>query len=162
MSALSGWERRSRQAEERPKAACAAGERRDIGSVLMLVPAAFLVLLVLAAITFDYSHLYLAERELLAVAEAAAQDAVTYGIDQAALRAGGGTHLDQSRVDDAVAQALAAHGHDLRIVTVRGDVVDDREVVVTLTATIDYIFVGAVPGAPKRATITVRASADAV
>ncbi len=136
--------------------------RRDRGSVLMLVPAAFLVLIVLAAITFDYSHLYLARRQLLAVAEAAAQDAVTYGVDQAALRAGAGTHLDEARVDAAVAQALDAHGHDLRFVAVRTDVANDTEVTVTLTASIDYVFVRAVPGAPKRATITVHATADAV
>ena len=134
---------------------------RDRGSVLMLVPAAFLVLIILAAITFDYSHLYLAKRELLAVAEAAAQDAVTYGIDQAALRAGAGMQLDESRVDAAVAEALAAHGHDLRIIAVQAEARDDREVVVTLTATVAYVFVRAVPGAPERATLTVRATADA-
>ena len=128
----------------------------------MLVPAGFLVLLILAAITFDYSHLYLAKRELTAVAEAAAQDAVTYGVDQASLRAGDGVRLDRARVDDAVAQALAAHGRDLRITRVEAVVVSDTQVTVTITATISYVFVRAVPGAAKGATVTARATADAV
>ena len=38
--------------------------RRETGTVLMLMPAAVLVLLVLGGITFDYAHLYLAKREL--------------------------------------------------------------------------------------------------
>ena len=136
--------------------------RAERGSALLLVPAGFLVLLILASITFDYSHLYLAKRELTATAEAAAQDAVTQGVDQARLRAGDGVHLDEQRVDDAVALALAAHGRDLHIVSARAILVSDTEVQVELVATISYVFVRAFPGAPHDATITVRATADAV
>ena len=52
---------------------------------LALVPAALLVLLVLAAIAVDSASEYLARRELAAAADAAANDAATFGLDEAAL-----------------------------------------------------------------------------
>jgi Flp pilus assembly protein TadG len=134
--------------------------RGERGTVLMMVPAGFLVLLILAAITFDYSHLFLAQRELSSVAEAAANDAVTYGVDQGRLRAGEGAHLDPNRVDVAVQQALAAHGRDLTIIDARAVTVSDTRVEVTLIATIEYVFVKAMPGSPKTATITVHSAAE--
>lgn len=134
----------------------------DRGTALLLVPAGFVVLLVLAAITFDFAHLYLAKRELTAVAEAAANDAVTVGVDPAQLRAGGGVHLDPARVALAVEEALAAHGRDLTILDVRSEIVGDTRVEVAVTASISYVFARAVPGGPRNATVTVRVAADAV
>src|SRR3954466_8609978 len=84
--------------------------RGERGSGLMLVPAGFLVLIMLSAIAFDYSHVYLGQRQLASSAEAAANDAVTYAVDQAALRAGEGYRLDPALVAEAVEQSLAAHG----------------------------------------------------
>lgn len=127
----------------------------------MMVPAGFIVLLILAAITFDYSHLFLAQRELASVAEAAANDAVTVGVDQGLLRAGRGAHLDPGRVDLAMRRALALHGRDLRVIEARALTVGDTRVEITLVATVDYVFVKALPGAARSATITVRSTADA-
>src|SRR5437868_1132493 len=60
--------------------------RGDRGTVLMLMPAAVFVLLILGGIAFDYAHLFLAKRELSSTVEAAVQNAVTDGVDQAAVR----------------------------------------------------------------------------
>lgn len=126
----------------------------------MMVPAGFVVLLVLAAITFDYSHLFLAQRELASVAEAAANDAVTVGVDQGLLRAGRGAHLDPARVELAMQRALAVHGTDLRVIDARAVALGDTRVEITLVARVDYVFVKALPGAARSATITVRSAAE--
>ncbi len=75
----------------------------DRGSVLALVPAALLVLLVLAAIAVDSASEYLARRELAAAADAAANDAATFGLDEARFRETGEFVLDPARANEAVA-----------------------------------------------------------
>jgi Flp pilus assembly protein TadG len=128
----------------------------------MLMPAAVLVLLMLGGIAFDYAHLFLAKRELSSVAEAAANDAVTHGVDQASVRRGAGFVLDPNRVVDSVAASVADHSPDLHFI---GDpqieMLSSTEVRVTITASIDYVFTRAVPGAPGAATVTVTATASA-
>ena len=128
----------------------------------MLLPAAVLVLLVLGGIAFDYAHLYLGKRELSAVAEAAANDAVTYGVDQAAVRRGDGYVLDPELVERSVAASITTHAPDLHLV---GDptveLVTPTTVRVTLVARIDYVFTKAIPGARSAETVQVRAEAEA-
>ena len=81
---------------------------RERGSVLALVPAGLLVLVLLAAIAVDSSVAYLGRRELAAAADAAANDAVTYGLDEARFRETGKFALDSARVEEAVRRALIA------------------------------------------------------
>src|SRR3954452_25010937 len=100
----------------RPSAVTSTARARENGTVLMLMPAAVLVLLILGAITFDYAHLYLAKRDLQAAAESAANDAITFGIDQAAIRRGHGVRLDDQSALRAVDISLAAHGAELHLV----------------------------------------------
>jgi len=92
---------------------------------------------------------------------ALAADDVSASTLEARLRAGDGVHLDQQLVDDALALALAAHGRDLHIVSAQAVLVSDAEVQVVLVATVDYVFVRAVPGAAHEATVTVRVTAVA-
>jgi Flp pilus assembly protein TadG len=129
----------------------------------MLMPAAVLVLLVLGAITFDYAHLYLAKRDLQAAAESAANDAVTFGIDQAAVRRGDGVHLDPDRVARAVDASLAAHGEGLHL-TAPPEVepIGPTQVRVTVAGEVDFLFVGAVPGAARSTVVRASASATVV
>jgi Flp pilus assembly protein TadG len=135
---------------------------RDRGTVLMLMPAAVLVLLMLGGIAFDYAHLFLAKRELSSVVEAAANDAVTHGVDQAAVRRGDGFVLDPARVVDSVVASVADHSPELHFIgDPRVEIISPTEVRVTITASIDYVFTRAVPGAPGSATVTVVATADA-
>jgi hypothetical protein len=131
----------------------------DRGSVLMLMPAAVLIVMVLGAIAVDLSVVRMGQRELIAVAGDAANDAVTMGLDEAALRSGDGYHLDPDRVRVAVDGALDAKGilDDLAeppTVTIDGDVT----VTVRLARRVPHLFAKALPGAADdqlvRATVT--------
>ena len=118
---------------------------RTRGSVLMLMPAALLVLFVLAAITFDYAHLYLARQELVTAADAAAHDAVV---------------IDPSRAEDVVNEALAGRD-DLHLVAPPVvEVLGPSTVRVTLVADVRYVFAPAIPGAPHGAEVRVTATSS--
>src|SRR5437868_1877996 len=82
----------------------------DRGSVLMLMPAAVLIVLVLSAIAVDLSIVQMGERQAIDAADAAANDAVTYGISESTLRDGGGIQLDPVRVRASVQRTLDAEG----------------------------------------------------
>ena len=128
----------------------------------MLMPAAVLVLIMLAGIAFDFSHLYLAKRDLASLADAAANNAVTYGVDQASIRRGDGYVLDPALVEESVAASVAVHSRDLHLIgepTV--ELVTPTEVRVTIVARIDYVFTRAVPGARDSETVRVTSVADA-
>ncbi|MGI8663738.1 MAG: hypothetical protein ACR2LQ_11070 [Acidimicrobiales bacterium] len=127
----------------------------------MLVPAGMLVLIVLAGITFDFAHLYLAQRELASVAESVANDAATYAVDQGMLRSQGRIVFDQGRAEAIRDLAVANPPSDLRITSF--DVIVDAAtgtVLVSATAEVDPVFLRAVPG--EAVPRTVRATARAV
>jgi len=135
---------------------------RERGTVLMLMPAAVLVFIMLAAIAFDYSHLYLAKRDLASLADAATNNAVTYGVDQASIRRGDGYALDPDVVEQSVLASIAVHSPDLHLIgepTV--ELVTPTEARVTLTARIDFVFTRAIPGASDSETVRVTSVADA-
>ena len=135
---------------------------RQRGTVLMLMPAAVLVLIMLAAIAFDYSHLYLAKRDLTSLADAAANNAVTYGVDQASIRRGDGYVLDPDLVERSVVASIGVHSRDLHLVgEPLVELVTPTEVRITLVARIDYVFTRAVPGARDSETVRVTSIADA-
>ncbi|MEY2430843.1 MAG: hypothetical protein QOC92_568 [Acidimicrobiaceae bacterium] len=128
----------------------------------MLMPAAVLVLLMLGGIAFDYAHLYLAKRELSTVAEAAANDAVTHGVDQAAVRRGAGYVLDPALVVDSVTASVATHSPELHFIGApQVEIVSPTQVRVTIVASIDYVFTRAIPGTPGSETVRVTAIAEA-
>jgi Flp pilus assembly protein TadG len=136
--------------------------RRNRGSVLLMVPAGFLVLMILAAITFDFAHLYLAQRQLADVAEAAANDAAAFGVDQQALRDGRGVRLRADLVEEAVRRAIAAHRSEVDVVRWDVQPVSPIAVRVTLDANVGYVFAKAVPGGPSSAVVHAAATASAV
>lgn len=137
----------------------------DQGSVLMLVPAAVLVLFVLAAMAVDYSIAFLAQRELSAAAAAAANDAAGAALSDDAFYRGG----DPGRIvlDGARAQALAGAALEARDIRGVHDVHMDTaiagdRVCVTVAGRVDHIFSKAVPGAARGRTVTGRAVATAI
>lgn len=137
-------------------------KRRDRGTVLMLMPAAVLVLFMLGGIAFDYGHLFLAKRELSSLAEAAANDAVTHGVDQAAVRRGDGYVLDPALVVDSVNAAVADHSPALHLLgDPQVEFLSPTEVRVTITASIEYVFTRVARGAKDSEVVTVTATADA-
>ena len=139
---------------------CPDGER---GSVLMLMPAAVLIVLVLSAIAVDLSIVQMGERQALDAADAAANDAVTYGISESTLRSGGGIVLDPQRVRRSVQQSLDAHGltpHLTRPPLV--EITGPASVRVTLSVTVDYLFAKSLPGTPDTKVVTAVGDATAV
>lgn len=135
--------------------------RGDRGTVLLLVPAGFLILIVLAAITFDFALLHLRQRELVDLAEAAANDAAAAAIDQGALRERAEVVLDDALVRSVVGRSLTAHTGNLTLVG--APIVRLRSgatvVEVTVQARVDYVFARAVPGGPQSATLEATAVA---
>jgi Flp pilus assembly protein TadG len=134
---------------------------RDRGTVLMLMPAAMVVLLVLASIMVDFTIVGMRSRELHNAASAAANDAATAALSAEALRTGD-THIDVDAARVVAARTLATQGIALdRPATVTVSL-DGREVTVTLHATHDYLFAPVVPGAPDTFTVDVTATARTI
>ncbi|MEO7555273.1 MAG: hypothetical protein ABIV94_01545 [Acidimicrobiales bacterium] len=133
---------------------------RDRGSVLMLVPAGVLVLVMLAGMTFDFAHVYVAQRELADLAESVANDVATYAVDQPALRREGRVAFDQDRADQIVALAASVPPSGVRITGLSATIdPDSGAVVVTATAEVDPVFLRAIPG--EAVPRTVHATAQA-
>ena len=131
------------------------------GSVLMLMPAAVLIVIVLAAMTVDMSIVHLAEREAAAAADAAANDAVTWGLDETTLYQDGEYRLDAGRVRESVNRSLAAHEISGRLssVSVSNDI---DSVSVNVEIEVDYVFARALPGAADGTTVSASSTATAV
>ena len=134
--------------------------RDDRASVLLLVPAALLIVLVMASIAVDMSLVHLRRRQAYDLAAGAANDAVTAAADEGSLRAGG-YRVDPDRAQQVVERIVAAS--DLApdvaappTVRVTGD-----SVAVEVSLYADYIFAGVIPGTPDGTTVTASASATA-
>lgn len=124
------------------------------GSVLLLMPAAVLVVFVLAALSVDRAVVFGAQRDLVADAEAAANDAVAAGVSPEVLHAEGRIELDPARVDAEVDRVVEAADRPTRSQWhVEGDVV-----VVRLEQDVALVF-SPVPGGAD--TVTVHATARA-
>lgn len=146
------------------------GRRGDGGSVLLLVPAAVLVLVILGAIAVDFAIAFLGQRELAGLASAAANDAATAALsDQRFYRGTAGAGIDPGdiEIDQAAAQRLAQEAVDRRAPRGVNDIVvrayvAGGQVCVALRGTVEYVFAKAVPGASRRTTVKGSAVATAV
>lgn len=126
------------------------------GSVLLLIPAAVLIVVILASLAVDQAVVFGAQRDLVATAQAAANDAAAVGIDPDAVRAGSGLAYDDSRIDRAVRAAAArADGQVVASWERHGTVI-----VVRLRRRVARIFARAVPGASRGVVVTAEASAE--
>ena len=130
--------------------------RGDRGSVLMMFPAAFLIMIILGAIVVDVGLSQVRARELEAVAASAANDALG-ALDIAELRTTGEVRFDLNRAEAIVAQSVAAGAlPDATIVDVT--VIDaggaDPQLEVTLTLEVEFIMAPALPGDLDSTTIT--------
>lgn len=135
-----------------------SGRRRERGSVLFLFPAGTLVVLVLAAITVDLGLLHVRSRELWSIADAAANDAASGGLDVGALRRTGELRLDPGLATTAAVAAVDTASVDgVRVVsvTVGGD---GREITVVLAREAELVIGRGLPGADTR-TLTATATA---
>lgn len=114
------------------------------GSVLFLFPVGLVIVLLLGAIAVDLGNVWLQQRRLADAADSAANDAVTFGVDQGALRDSGELMLDPVRVRSAVDRSVLAHelpaATDTPSVTIGSDADGDPTIEVRLDGEVDLIF----------------------
>lgn len=124
-----------------------SGER---GSALILVPAGFLVLILLAGIAVDSAATYLAQRQLSDALSAAANDAAAAGIADSQFYRTGSLQIDPQRAAQTVCQAVSAQAdgnlHGIRLEMAVGP----SEVELRGTATVDAVFGRILPGFAHR------------
>jgi hypothetical protein len=129
------------------------------GSVLMLMPAAVLIVLLLGSLAVDFAIAFLAEREVVDAASAAANDAATFGLDENQLRQSGALVLDRGRAEEAVRQSIVSRGSALLD---RADVSVDvtaASVRVRISSRAQYLFARVIPGAPDGIAVSAIAAA---
>lgn len=116
------------------------------GSVLLLFPAAALIVVVLSAIAFDLSLVRLRQRQARTVAIDAANDAVTAALDEASWRETGVEVVDARRAHAVVSDAIMSSdiGDDVENFDVH---VDAGGVLVRLVVHVEYVFAAGLPGA---------------
>lgn len=119
----------------------------------MLMPVAVLIIILLGAIAVDRALLFGAQRDLVATAQAAANDGVAAGVDVGALRRGDATAIDRAAIDRAVRTAVAEADGE---VAVRWEI-EDGFVVVGLRRQVRLVFTPGVPGAPTQEVVTATA-----
>ena len=132
----------------------------DRGSVLMLVPAAVLVLLVLGAICVDSAVVFLGQRDLANRTAAAANDIAGFAVSDAAFyERSGAVDLDDDRADAFVRLAFPAERPPggFESWQADADAAGDR-VVVAAQAEVRSIFAKAIPGAPDTTTVRARST----
>ncbi len=142
----------------------AGREGGDLGSVLMLVPSAVLVLVVLAAIAVDSAIVVLAQRDLANRTAAAANDVAGFAVSEHSFyRTTEGTvELDQAQASAFVELAFSnLRRPDNYDAWSAAAATDGRRVTVEATAQVRYLFAPAIPGAARSATVTARSTATA-
>lgn len=133
----------------------------DGGSVLMLMPAGVLVVLMLGAIAFDLSLVFLRQRQASSLAVDLANDVVTAALDESAFRADGRFVLDPDRAIALVEGWAAASDLAAEIIDVEVDLRGPDSAVVRIVLRVDYVFARALPGAADSTTVEAAATAVA-
>jgi len=127
----------------------------------MLMPAGVLVVLLLGAIAFDMSLVFLRQRQASSLATDVANDLATAAFDEGAFRRDGEFRLDLTRAADLGSDLVAVSDLGDLIVDVEVAVVGPDEVTVRVVVRVDYVFARAVPGASDGTTVTAAATAIA-
>lgn len=135
-----------------------SGER---ASVLMLMPAGVLIVLLLGAIAFDLSLVFLRQRQASSVAADVANDLATAAFDQAAFRADGRFELDPGRAAALGRALVAASDLGPDVMEVEVAVVGPDAVTVRVVVGVDYVFAKAIPGASDGTSVAATATAIA-
>lgn len=127
----------------------------------MLVPAAVLVLVILAAIAVDSSVVLLGQRELANATAAAANDAATVAIDLDRLRRDDCIEVLDERAYEVAATAAAVQTDAVEVLP--GDVevtVTGLEVTVAMTGTVEHIFAKAIPGGRRTTRVSAASTVE--
>lgn len=131
------------------------------GSVLLLFPAAVLIVLVLSAITVDSAIAFLAQRELANATAAAANDAAARAVDSQAFYRDDRVELDSSAVEAVAAERVRlaidqTRHRDLEVrVTASPPATAGCPWTVRVSASsrVPYVFARALPGGPDEASV---------
>jgi hypothetical protein len=133
--------------------------RHDRASVLMLMPAAILIVFLLASISIDLSLLFLRQRQASSVAVDVANDLASAAFDEGVFRSTGEFELDPDRADELGRAFVAASDLGSEIEDVQITVLGADRVEVRLTVRVEYVFAGAIPGAADGSSVTAAATA---
>lgn len=133
--------------------------RHDRASVLMLMPAAILIVFLLASISIDLSLLFLRQRQASSVAVDVANDLASAAFDEGVFRSTGEFELDPVRADELGRAFVAASDLGSEIEDVQITVLGADRVEVRLTVRVEYVFAGAIPGAADESRVTAAATA---
>ncbi len=124
----------------------------------MLMPAALLIVVVMGAIAVDLGAVHVRQRDLANAAAAAANDAVSHGLDIDHMRATGERRLDPLAVAETAAASVAAR-QDANLIVIDVRIIDVDQVEVTLGTTAEHILAPAIPG--SSASVDLRATGRA-
>lgn len=130
--------------------------RGDRGTVLLLFPAAFLIMVVLGAIVVDVGLSQVRARELESVASSAANDALA-ALDIGALREDGEIRFDVVRAQQIVQESVASGALGDAVVVAVGigtNAAGEPQIEVTLQLEVEFIMAPALPGDLDSTTIT--------
>ncbi len=134
---------------------------REAGSVLVLVPAAVLILMVLGTIAVDSGAVFLGQRELANAAQTAAEDA-THQLGTSTFYGSGDITLVPGQAAQVADASLAAQV--LGGVTLDGlpqVVVSGAQVCVSLTGRVPVVFGAALPGVGRWTEVHAHSTATA-
>ena len=130
--------------------------RMDGGTVLLLFPAAALIMIVLGAIVIDVSLSQVRARELELAAASAANDALG-ALDVQNLRATGQVRFDPVLAEAIVTESVAMGplpNASVRSISITGIDGETPQIAVTLTLVVDLVMSPALPGGIGSTTIT--------
>jgi hypothetical protein len=128
----------------------------------MLVPAGFLILVILAALAVDSAATYLEQQKLHDALVAAANDAVTAGLSDQSFYSRGALTIDPGAAARVVCLTVAAQS-DGNLHRLRLWMAENRTAIrLQGTATVDAVFGRAIPGfGRRRVTAAVQAAVTA-
>lgn len=127
----------------------------------MLMPAGVLIVLLLGAISFDLSLVFLRQRQASGVAVDIANDLASAAFDEEQFRATGAFELDPGRAESLGRSFVDSSDLTGEVIAFDVDVIGSDSVQVSITVRVDYVFAKAIPGAADSTTVTARATAVA-
>jgi Flp pilus assembly protein TadG len=127
----------------------------------MLMPAGALVVLLLGAIAFDLSLVFLRQRQASSLAADVANDLASVALDVPTFRESGAFVLDPARADAVGRSLLDASDLADEVTSATITVSAADTVTVRVTVSVDYVFAKAIPGAADGTTVTASATAVA-
>ncbi len=127
----------------------------------MLMPAGVLIVLILGAISFDLSLVFLRQRQASSVASSVANDLASLALDVPTFRETGTFELDPRRADELGRALIDASDLADRVTDAVITIDGADRVTVRLTMSVDYVFAKAIPGAADGTTVTATATAVA-